>query len=165
MFLYHCPAGSTPELALDAALKRADDRGDTRHVGSDQERDLSKLRSALEYHLGQCLSDEALHGALDILDEYLPGGEHLGHGKRYGEGEGHYGHFPSEDESEEERHGEDEYEHLPRNAREGGMGGRTGEDRRRHHADDRRMATDSGNDWLAELTARIGTDTSFRYVK
>ena len=78
MFLYHCPAGSSPELALDAALRRAKDVKGARDDDPSQV-NLGQLRQKLEYFLQQALPEDRYQSAVDMLDECgLPGGQVYG---------------------------------------------------------------------------------------
>jgi hypothetical protein len=153
LYLIKAPRGIDPKLALDAALKRrADDRDDKRHADDydrrrsshdEEERDLYELRRKLEHHLAQCLSNEAYHSALDILDEHLPGGQ------TYGQIEDEEAEEPDRERMREylESKGTDEsiisdvLEAMLRNAHEGGVGGKT--DDRRRGVRDRKMAADA----------------------
>jgi hypothetical protein len=127
LYLVRGPRGVS-QLALDGAMRKK--------FGSDEE-EHGKLRDKLAYGLGGILSDEYFSAAMDVVDECLG----TGSSKRYGETEDD---VPGEWERdrEQEREGEDEEGEIPRNAREGGMRGRTGEDRRRR-AHDRRLGMDS----------------------
>ena len=137
LFLVKVPRGTSPELALDQALNR------DKRQARDANADLHELRRKLDHFLGQCLQDEHFSAAMDILDQHLPSGfeeeEESSFGRVYGE----------------KKTGEDETEHAEALAEKpiesSGMAGR---DRRRAH--DRKLAQDSGGDWLTELTARIG---------
>jgi hypothetical protein len=99
---------------------------------------------------------------MDVVDECLGTGKQ----KRYGDDEEETESAKSWLEHEDRPHepkmpdGEDESEEGTAEALARGWKPRMGDCRR--HARDRRMATDQGLDWLAELTARIGSDTSFR---
>jgi hypothetical protein len=128
----------------------------------------------LEAFLQRALPEDHYASAMDLLDEHLPGG------KVYGE--------PVEDEEEYETlrsklpdHADDVRKYLadrgfsddtieeaiskmPRNASEGGAGGRTSEDRRRGGRD-RRHAMDSAADSFDRMfpeASRIKSAVSFR---
>jgi len=129
LFLLKVPRGVDPKGAMDSALKRygrdADDLGERdtlrrrlealleRHVHED------RLGEALE-DLATCYGDRKVYGDQD--DDEHPDHERL---SRFAEQHG------LSDDAVEELH---ELWSMPRNAREGGMGGRVGE----READDRR---------------------------
>jgi hypothetical protein len=178
LYLLRLPRGTDPKGALDAALRKAKDKA--RDSDPDQERDLTALRGKLEEFLAQALPESHYQSAMDLLDEHLPGG------KVYGE--------PVEDEEEYETlrsklpdHADDDRERManymrdrgcsdaeiesvlekmPRNASEGGAGGRTSEDRRGARDRGRRPAMDSRTaaDRFEEMfgASRIGSSLSFR---
>jgi hypothetical protein len=178
-FLITLPRGVDPKGALDSAMRSMKHGRDADPAG---EQNLAELRRELEEYLSGCsLKDEEYYGVIELLNEHLP--------KRYGD-EVREREREADDEEERvgpdheelarfaERHGlsddaaEELAEMMPRNAREGGMGGRAVEDRhaddRRRRADDRhrrgadrrRMAGDSADDSFYRMfpeARRIGT--------
>jgi hypothetical protein len=165
LYVARIPRGSEKkvELALDSAMR-------SKHGGDEQERDLAELRRKLEHVLSQSLSDEAYSAALDALNEHLPEG-----GRTYGDEETEREWYQHEDEPREPREpdGEDEEGEIPRNAREGGMGGATktygdrhADDRRRRRGarDSRLVAMDAQDSFEAMFpgVSRIKPATSFR---
>jgi hypothetical protein len=165
-FLITLPRGVDPKGALDAALKK---------VGRDAdlgERD--DLRRSLEALLERHVQEDRLMEAIEDLNTVFGDRKVYGDRGREADDEEHEGHHEALREFAG-RHGlsDDATEELvelsmPRNAREGGMGGRVHEadDRRRHGArdrhrgaGDRRMAADSATDSFNRMfpgAARIG---------
>jgi hypothetical protein len=155
LFVYHCPAGSSPELALDAALRKARDKA----RGRDDGPDLGELRAALAHYLNQ-LPEDCRGGAMDILDQYLPEREQREpRGKMYGE---------ETDDADPESlqgslrpkypdHADDDLEEMPRSPIEDRRGGR---DRRRGAMDRQLSAADSFEAMFG--AGRIKSAVSFR---
>jgi hypothetical protein len=129
---------ANPQGALDAALRK---RGHDADLGEHDAEFYRKLENLLQYHV----PEEHLQAAISDLNEICGGkvygdvreheaddddfDEHPDHEKLHEFAEKHH----LGDDAEEELH---ELWSMPRNAREGGMGGRAVGDR--HHADDRR---------------------------
>jgi hypothetical protein len=149
LFLFKVPRGRDPKGALDAALMRK--------VGRDAdlgERDelRRKLEALLQHHvhedrlgealedLAECFGDRKVYGDVEEPDEEHPARARM---RAFLQRKG------ASDEDVDELFEQLDREEMPRNAREGGMGGRVGEadDRRlRRGARDRRMAADSADD-------------------
>jgi hypothetical protein len=166
-----------PQGALDAALRRADDRGDRRRGHDEEERDLA-LRRELEHFLGQCLKDADFAAAVDLLDRHLPPKVYGDQDRREHEADDEHAddfEHPDHEKLHEYavRHGlgDDaeaelgELVGLPHNAMHG-QGGRVHEtddrrradDRHRRGAGDRRMASDATDSFnkMFPGAARIG---------
>jgi hypothetical protein len=184
--LVKLPKG-TPAGALDAAMRRAKDRKYGRDDDPDQDRRLGELRRKLEEFLANELPSDRWQTAKDLMDEFLPGGKVYGDAEEVRGGSNYsddadpdgtvgsmWPKYPdhAEDDREKMREfmeskgcTEDEIESvlekMPRSAMEGGMGGRTSEDRRRRGAMDRSMSAEARFDAMFG-TGRIKTATSFR---
>jgi hypothetical protein len=110
LFLFHAPRGTAPAVALDQALRRrADDkrRGHDTDLGErshDEERRDFELRRKLLGFLTECLDDEELASARDLLDQHLPP-------KRYGDQDEHDRH-EADDEEERDEHPDHEKLHA-----------------------------------------------------
>jgi hypothetical protein len=178
MFIYHCPEGSTPELALDAALRKASDKARDRKYGRDDgdQPDLTELRAKLERLLQQALPEDRYDEAMDLLSDCG-----LLESKMYGDvgdADDPDGKYPDRSRDPdaagkmraflEGKLSEDDLEEAMSQMPETAMSGRMNaaiEDRRRGGRDRRRGAMDSAQssfDRLFPDAARIKSATTFR---
>jgi hypothetical protein len=73
LWLIRAPRGVDPRGALDSAMRKAKDRKGARDEDP-SEVNLGELRRKLEHYLQQALPESHYQGAIDLLDECLPGG-------------------------------------------------------------------------------------------
>jgi hypothetical protein len=171
LFIFKAPRGVDPELALDAALRRASDKAKGRKgYDEDPDRSLGELRQKLEALLQQCLPEDRYQSAVDVLNEHLPGGTVYGEGTEDADpdaaAESLWAKYPD--------HAQDVRKYLadrgfsdddiaaaigemPKNAIEDRRGGRD----RRGAMDRQHMAADSFNALFPDA-ARIKSTNSFR---